>query len=94
MLVFLILNLFFITNLLIMIYELFNILFYFTRKSNPNITEWMAMMNFTEYHQLEAYYTNKLLNITKNLNKKATVWQGNLKSFKNFSKINFLKHFN
>lgn len=32
-------------------------------------------MNFTEYNQLEAYYTNKLLGITKKLGKRATVWQ-------------------
>jgi hypothetical protein len=32
-------------------------------------------MNFTEYHQLEAYYTNRLLKIAKDLNKKVTVWQ-------------------
>lgn len=44
-------------------------------KSNPNISEWMSKMNFTEYNQLEAYYTNRLLNITKSLNKKVTVWQ-------------------
>lgn len=44
-------------------------------QSNPNITEWMQKMNFSEYHQLEAYYTNRLLKITKNLGKKATVWQ-------------------
>ncbi len=35
----------------------------------------MTKMNFTEYNQLEAYYTNRLLNITKSLNKKVTVWQ-------------------
>lgn len=44
-------------------------------KSNPNITEWMNTMNFTEYNQLEAYYTNKLLKITNGLGRKATVWQ-------------------
>lgn len=44
-------------------------------KSNPNITQWMAAMNFTEYHELEAYYTNKLLGITNGIGKKATVWQ-------------------
>ena len=52
----------------------FNIQSY-KRESNPNITQWMAEKNFTAYHQLEAYYTNKLLGITKNLGKRATVWQ-------------------
>jgi hypothetical protein len=41
-------------------------------------------MNFSEYHQLESYYTNKLLNITKDLKLKATVWQG---IFKNTKKL-------
>ena len=36
------------------------------------------MMNFTEYNELEAYYSKKVLNITYKLNKKATVWQGKL----------------
>lgn len=33
-------------------------------------------MNFTDYHHLQAYYSSKLLKIAKELNKKATVWQG------------------
>lgn len=33
-------------------------------------------MSFTEYHELEAYYSKRVLNITKSLDKKATVWQG------------------
>ncbi len=32
-------------------------------------------MNFTEYHQLEAYYSTRLLQLAKDLNKKVTVWQ-------------------
>ena len=44
-------------------------------KSNPNISEWMRKMNFTEYNQLEAYYSERLLKIAKELNKKVTVWQ-------------------
>ena len=39
----------------------------------------MAQMNFTEYHQLEAFYSEKVLNIAKDLNKKSIVWQGKLK---------------
>ncbi len=35
----------------------------------------MIKMNFTEYHQLEAYYSTRLLQIAKDLNKKVTVWQ-------------------
>jgi hypothetical protein len=35
----------------------------------------MKIMNFTEYHQLEAYYSKRLLQIAKDLNKKVTVWQ-------------------
>lgn len=45
-------------------------------KSNPNISEWMKKNNMTEFHQLEAYYSSKILNIAKEINKKATVWQG------------------
>ncbi|RNA39192.1 beta-hexosaminidase subunit beta [Brachionus plicatilis] len=44
-------------------------------KSNPNISEWMAERNMTDYHQLEAYYSSKILQIAKDLNKKVTVWQ-------------------
>ncbi len=39
-------------------------------KSNPNISQWMQERNMTEYHELEAYYTNRLLNITRGLGKK------------------------
>jgi len=44
-------------------------------RSNPDIIEWMRKMNFSEYHQLEAYYSNRILEITKNLGKKSMVWQ-------------------
>lgn len=44
-------------------------------KSNPNISEWMVQRNMTDYHQLEAYYSSKILQIAKDLNKKVTVWQ-------------------
>jgi hypothetical protein len=33
-------------------------------------------MNFTQYNQLQSYYSEKILKIAKELNKKATVWQG------------------
>ena len=46
------------------------------RKSNPDIQKWMTQMNYTDYHQLEAYYSTRTLNIAKDLNKKVTVWQG------------------
>ena len=46
------------------------------RKSNPNISEWMKNMGYTDYHQLESYYTERLLNIAKELSKKVIVWQG------------------
>jgi hypothetical protein len=35
----------------------------------------MQQMNFTDYHQLEGYYSSKMLQIAKDLNKKVTVWQ-------------------
>ena len=44
-------------------------------KSNPNITEWMNKNNLSQYNQLEAYYTSRLLKIVKDLKKKVTVWQ-------------------
>lgn len=44
-------------------------------ESNPQIAEWMSQMNYTEYNQLEAYYSKRLLEITGKLGKKATVWQ-------------------
>ena len=36
----------------------------------------MQQMQFTKYSQLEAYYSEKLLKIASDLNKKVTVWQG------------------
>lgn len=44
-------------------------------KSNPEISEWMKKKNMSDYHELEAYYSSNVLNITKDLNKKVTVWQ-------------------
>ena len=35
----------------------------------------MKEKNFTEYHELEAFYSEKVLNIAKDLGKKTTVWQ-------------------
>lgn len=46
-------------------------------KSNPDIRAWMQSMNYTDYHELESYYSKKVLNIVKDLKKKAIVWQGN-----------------
>ena len=45
-------------------------------KSNPDIRKWMETMNFTDHHQLEGYYSKNVLNIVKDLKKKAVVWQG------------------
>jgi hexosaminidase len=45
-------------------------------KSNPNISDWMKKMNMYEYHELEAYYSKKILEIANELNYKTTVWQG------------------
>jgi hypothetical protein len=36
----------------------------------------MKEKNLTKYSELEAFYSNKLLEIASNLNKKVTVWQG------------------
>jgi len=49
--------------------------YYACWKSNPNITEWMKARNMSEYNQLELYYSERLLDIVKRLDKKATVWQ-------------------
>ena len=35
----------------------------------------MREMNFTHYHELEAFYSKKILAIAKKLDKKVTVWQ-------------------
>lgn len=45
-------------------------------KSNPEIKEWMKSMNFSDYHELESFYSKRVLNIAKELKKKAVVWQG------------------
>ena len=37
----------------------------------------MEKMNFSHYHQLEAYYSKRVLQIAQDLKKKVTVWQGN-----------------
>lgn len=37
----------------------------------------MEKMNFSQYHQLEAYYSKRVLQIAQDLKKKVTVWQGN-----------------
>ena len=48
-----------------------------TRKSNPQITEWMENMNFSnDYSHLQAYYSSKLLKTVDKLEKKAIVWEG------------------
>jgi hypothetical protein len=41
------------------------------------ISIWVMMKarNMTEYNQLELYYSERLLDIVKRLEKKATVWQ-------------------
>jgi hypothetical protein len=39
----------------------------------------MKQMNFTEYKDLQAYYSSKVVKIVKDLNKKSTVWQGIIK---------------
>lgn len=52
-------------------------LFVLTRKSNPQITEWMENMNFSnDYSHLQAYYSSKLLKTVDKLDKKAIVWEG------------------
>ena len=45
------------------------ILIYF-RKSNPNISKFMASKNITEYNKLEEYYIQRLLKLVANLPKK------------------------
>jgi hypothetical protein len=35
-------------------------------------------MNFTQYNELEAFYSNNILQIAQDLEKKVTIWQGNL----------------
>lgn len=45
-------------------------------KSNPQITEWMENMNFSnDYSHLQAYYSSKLLKTVDKLDKKAIVWE-------------------
>lgn len=46
-----------------------------TRKSNPNITQWMEEMEFGDYAEVEQYYSNRLINITEELGSKYIIWQ-------------------
>jgi hypothetical protein len=38
----------------------------------------MKEMNFTQYSELEAFYSSNILQIAQDLEKKVTIWQGNL----------------
>ncbi|XP_059486841.1 beta-hexosaminidase subunit beta-like [Neocloeon triangulifer] len=44
-------------------------------KSNPDITKYMKMHNFTGYNQLESFYVDKAVQTIYALNKSTIVWQ-------------------
>ncbi len=48
---------------------------FFCRRSNPNLTEWMERMGIPDTTGLHAYYANRILNITSNINVESIVWQ-------------------
>ena len=39
------------------------------------MTTWMAAKNFTEYYEVENYYTNRLIGIVENHGAKVIMWQ-------------------
>ncbi|CAF5047457.1 unnamed protein product, partial [Rotaria sp. Silwood1] len=43
--------------------------------SNPNITQWMIVNNISSARGLHAYYADKILDITRNINVVPIVWQ-------------------
>jgi hypothetical protein len=52
-----------------------NVIALFYRRSNPNLTEWMERMGIPDTTGLHAYYANRILNITSNINVESIVWQ-------------------
>ncbi|XP_065215938.1 beta-hexosaminidase subunit beta-like isoform X2 [Planococcus citri] len=44
-------------------------------KSNENISKYMEINNISSYEQLDAYYIDRLLNITNEIKAKAIVWE-------------------
>jgi hypothetical protein len=54
--------------------HLFNFILYF-RLSNPNISEWMTVMNISNATGIHTYYASRILNITRNINVTPIVWQ-------------------
>ncbi|KAK3088217.1 hypothetical protein FSP39_016262 [Pinctada imbricata] len=44
-------------------------------QSSPNVTEFMEKNNMTEYSELEEYYTNRVLNVAKEVNYSYVIWQ-------------------
>jgi hypothetical protein len=45
------------------------------RLSNPNISEWMKVMNISNATGIHAYYANRILNIMRNISAIPIVWQ-------------------
>ncbi len=62
-------------ELLIFCGEIKDQLYAFLRLSNPNISQWMHAMNISNVKGIHAYYANRILNITRNINVTAIVWQ-------------------
>jgi hypothetical protein len=54
--------------------HLINFILYF-RLSNPNISEWMTVMNISNATGIHTYYASRILNITSNINVTPIVWQ-------------------
>jgi hypothetical protein len=45
------------------------------RLSNPNISQWMTIMNISDAIGIHSYYANQILDITRNINVTPIVWQ-------------------
>ena len=49
--------------------------------SNPNMTDWMAQMGFTEYYEVEQYYDTRLIDIVRQKGASLIIWQDPLDNF-------------
>jgi hexosaminidase len=62
-----------VSDLLMSISTAFKV-YYACWQSSPEITNFMNEMNFTNYSEVQAYYTERHLNMIKNLGFKSIIW--------------------